>query len=92
MSWKMRFSGLLILAGSMPLAWAGQTPAAPQPQPTARPEPPIRDPHSPGYVHATDLTDGNVPSAGSEWKLHHWADSHPGPGNDGAGLDAWQRG
>jgi enterochelin esterase-like enzyme len=62
MSWKMRFSGLLILAGSMALASAGQTPAAPQPQPTARPEPPVRDPHSPGYVHATDLTDGNVPS------------------------------
>ncbi len=61
MSWTMRFSGLLILAGSMALAWAGQTPTAPQPQSPARPEPPVRDPHSPGYVHATDLPDGTVP-------------------------------
>jgi enterochelin esterase-like enzyme len=61
MSWKIRFPGLFILSGSIALAWAGQAPALPQPQQTARPEPPIRDPHSPGYVHATDLPDGTVP-------------------------------
>ena len=61
MSWKMRFSGLLILTGSIALAWAGQAASVPQAQQTARPEPPTRDPHSPGYVHATDLPDGTVP-------------------------------
>src|SRR3984885_16259222 len=63
MSWKMTFTGLLILTGSMALAWAGQTASIPQAQQTARPEPPSRDPHSPGYVHATDLPDGTVPPA-----------------------------
>jgi iron(III)-enterobactin esterase len=63
MSWKIKFSGLLILTGSIALAWAGQSAAVPQAQQTARPEPPSRDPHSPGYVHATDLPDGAVPPA-----------------------------
>ena len=58
MSWKMTFTGLLILTGSMAL---GQTPASPQVQQTARPEPPSRDPHSPGYVQAKELPDGTVP-------------------------------
>jgi iron(III)-enterobactin esterase len=52
---------LLILTGSIALAWAGQAASVPQGQQTARPEPPTRDPHSPGYVHATDLPDGSVP-------------------------------
>jgi iron(III)-enterobactin esterase len=59
MSQKMILTGLLILTGSMAL---GQTPASPQAQPTARPEPPSRDPHSPGYVQAKELPDGTVPS------------------------------
>ena len=33
------------------------TPATP-----ARPTPPTRDPHTPGYVHATDLPDGTLPA------------------------------
>ena len=61
MSWKMTFTGLLILIGSMALAWAGQTAALPQAQQAARPEPPSRDPHSPGYVQAKELSDGTVP-------------------------------
>src|SRR6201996_6199981 len=61
MSWKMRFSGLLILAGSAALAWAGQAASVPPAPQTARPEPPTRDPHSPGYVRASDLPDGTVP-------------------------------
>ena len=45
------------------LAWAGQTAAVtPAPQ-TARPVPPTRDPHSPGYVQAKELPDGAVPPA-----------------------------
>jgi enterochelin esterase family protein len=63
MSWKMRLPALLILTGSIALAYAGQPAAAPQAQQTARPEPPTRDPHSPGYVDATDLPDGTVPPA-----------------------------
>jgi enterochelin esterase-like enzyme len=33
------------------------------PQQPARPEPPTRDPHTPGYVQANDLPDGTVPLA-----------------------------
>jgi iron(III)-enterobactin esterase len=61
MTWKMRFIGLGILTGSIALAWAGQTAAVPQAQQTARPTPPTRDPHSPGYVDAKELPDGTVP-------------------------------
>jgi iron(III)-enterobactin esterase len=61
MSWKMRLLGLGILTGSIALAWAGQTAAVPQAQQTARPTPPTRDPHSPGYVQAKELPDGTVP-------------------------------
>ena len=61
MSWKMRFLGLGILTGSIALAWAGQTAPVPPAQQTARPEPPTRDPHSPGYVQAKELPDGTVP-------------------------------
>jgi iron(III)-enterobactin esterase len=61
MTWKMRLIGLGILTGSIVLAGAGQTAAVPQAQPTARPTPPTRDPHSPGYVQAKELPDGTVP-------------------------------
>src|ERR1700730_10066425 len=61
MNWKMRFLGLLILTVSIALAWAGQAASIPQTQQTARPEPPTRDPHSPGYVQAKELSDGTVP-------------------------------
>src|SRR3984893_6459665 len=60
MNWKMRFLGLLILTVSIALAWAGQAASIPQTQQTARPEPPTRDPHSPGYVQAKELSDGTV--------------------------------
>src|SRR5258708_17370276 len=66
MSWKVRFVGLGILAGSIALAWAGQVAAVPQAQQTARPEPPTRDPHSPGYVRAKELPDGTVPPPGQD--------------------------
>ena len=63
MSWKVRFVGLGILAASTALGWAGQTAAVtPAPQ-TARPVPPTRDPHTPGYVQAKELPDGAVPPA-----------------------------
>jgi iron(III)-enterobactin esterase len=63
MSWKIRLSVSVILAGSVAVAWAGQAPAPPQAQQTPRPVPPTRDPHSPGYVQAKELPDGTVPPA-----------------------------
>src|SRR5580692_11327924 len=61
MSCKMRFLGVGILTGSIALGWAGQTAAVSQAQQTARPTPPTRDPHTPGYVQAKELPDGTVP-------------------------------
>ena len=60
---------IVVLVGAGP-AVAQNAPAPPQ-QPTAtppqpargtRPPPPTRDPHTPGYVKATELPDGAVPS------------------------------
>ena len=65
-----------VLIGLM--AWAvpimAQNPSAPAPAapvqntppPAARPTPPTRDPHTPGYVKATELPDGTLPSATAE--------------------------
>ena len=57
MTWKKRFLGFGILTGSMALVCAQQT---------ARPVPPTRDPHTPGYVNAKELPDGTVPPADSD--------------------------
>jgi enterochelin esterase family protein len=66
MNWKTRVLGLGLLTGSLALAWAEQTPPVPQAQPTARPTPPTRNPHTPGYVDAKDLPDGTVPSPNAD--------------------------
>src|SRR5580692_7379296 len=66
MSCKMRFLGVGILTGSIALAGAGQTAAVLQAQQTARPTPPTRDPHSPGYVQAKELPDGTVPPSNAD--------------------------
>ena len=66
MTWKTRFLGLGILTGLIALGWAAQTAPVPQAPQTARPVPPTRDPHSPGYVDAKELPDGTVPPAGSD--------------------------
>ena len=50
--WGMRLVVLLIAASS--LLWS---------QHADRPTPPTRDPHTPGYVKATELPDGAVPPA-----------------------------
>ena len=60
---------LVILAWLVPAALSA-TPSAPAaPRPAAgpssrprRPTPPTRDPHTPGYVTATELPDGALPS------------------------------
>jgi iron(III)-enterobactin esterase len=66
MTWKMRFLGLGILTGSIAVGWAGQTAPLPQAQQTARPVPPTRDPHAPGYVNAKELPGGTVPPADAD--------------------------
>ena len=38
----------------------------PQPKPAARPIPPARDPHTPGYVTAKELPDGAIPPANED--------------------------
>src|SRR3954453_10490795 len=63
-----------LMAGVQPVVVtaAEKAPApapAPAPGPAARPPrptPPARDPHTPGYVEATDLPDGTVPPADAD--------------------------
>jgi len=43
-----------------------QTAPAPAAQPQARPVPPTRDPHTPGYVQAKELPDGTIPSPAAD--------------------------
>jgi enterochelin esterase-like enzyme len=60
----IRFFSLSILTGAAMLAQtppAAQAPAPPAGR-AARPTPPTRDPHTPGYVQAKELPDGAVPS------------------------------
>ena len=44
----------------------GVSVATAQAPPTTRPTPPTRDPHSPGYVAATELPDGSNPPANAD--------------------------
>jgi enterochelin esterase-like enzyme len=55
---------IAFVIGLLPGLLSAQTPAQPQaaaPRPP-RPTPPTRDPHTPGYVDAKELPDGEVPS------------------------------
>ncbi len=54
-----------------------QTPAAQTPPP--RPVPPTRDPHTPGYVQAKELPDGDVPPAGAEGNFIIGPTHNPAP-------------
>ena len=58
--------GIALLAiAPLVRAQTGTPPATTTPAPTtapARPTPPTRDPRTPGYVTATELPDGTVPS------------------------------
>ena len=61
---RMRCVCIAVLTGSLAMicSAAAQTPPA-TPHP-ARPTPPTRDPHTPGYVRATELPDGsNAPAS-----------------------------
>jgi enterochelin esterase-like enzyme len=48
--------------------WAADPPAQPKPaaRRAARPGPPTRDPHTPGFVEAKELPDGEVPPADAD--------------------------
>lgn len=60
-SWQLNGALLLSLA-----LFAGSAAAQTDPKATARPTPPTRDPHTPGYVTATALPDGTVPPANAD--------------------------
>ncbi len=57
-----RLQSIAILLGLM----GGACLAMSQAPPTARPTPPTRDPHTPGYVTATELPDGSNPPASAD--------------------------
>ena len=52
---------LILLVTAVP--FCGQTASAP---PAARPTPPVRDPHAPGFVMAKELPDGAIPPANAD--------------------------
>ena len=58
---------LSLLAASSWGFGSAQTPApSPAPSSSVRPGPPTRDPHTPGYVSATELPDGTVPPSDAD--------------------------
>jgi len=73
---------ILLLAVS---AGRGQSPTAPAsqpPNPAQRPkwpEPPTRDPHTPGYVEAIELPDGAVPAADTDGNFILGPTHNPAP-------------
>jgi enterochelin esterase-like enzyme len=56
-----RFLSVALLSGLIAGVQPGLVNAAPVQSRPARPQPPARDPHTPGYVQAKDLPDGTVP-------------------------------
>jgi enterochelin esterase family protein len=71
---------LALVAASLTSAQA----SAPASQPQPRPTPPTRDPHTPGYVQAEELPDGEVPAADADGNFiigptHPAAPESPGP-------------
>src|SRR6185436_2305801 len=60
-------------------AAAPATQAAQTPPPPPRPVPPTRDPHTPGYVQAKELPDGEVPPAGAEGNFIIGPTHNPAP-------------
>ena len=74
---------LLVLVVSIGARIAAQTAAAPQtaaPQAPPRPTPPTRDPHTPGYVQAKELPDGQVPPPNADGNFIIGPTHKPAPG------------
>ena len=61
---------------ALTLALAAATLALAQ---TPRPTPPTRDPHTPGYVTATELADGTVPPPTAEGNFITGPTHNPAP-------------
>jgi enterochelin esterase-like enzyme len=73
---------LVVLASSVshPAVQRAGGAAPPQtPVPVARPTPPTRDPHTPGYVLATELPDGALPPPGAEGNFIVGPTHNPAP-------------
>jgi iron(III)-enterobactin esterase len=70
-------AGQPVIAQVGAVAPTTQTPAAQTPPP--RPVPPTRDPHTPGYVQAKELPDGEVPPAGAEGNFIIGPTHNPAP-------------
>ena len=60
---KLATAALFLAAIDLASAQTPPAPAAPQ---QARPTPPTRDPHTPGYVQAKELPDGTIPPANAD--------------------------
>jgi enterochelin esterase family protein len=75
------FMALVATATAQDRNGGAAAPAAPaQPQGRgARPTPPTRDPHTPGYVTATELPDGAVPAADAEGNFIIGPTHNPAP-------------
>jgi enterochelin esterase family protein len=59
---SLMIAAALICGGSQaPQQGTAATPATQTAPPAPRPTPPTRDPHTPGYVEATEIPDGMVP-------------------------------
>jgi len=71
-------AGRSSISGQAPGPAPAQTPA-PANAPATRPVPPTRDPHTPGYVDATELPDGSVPSAGADGNFIIGPTHNPAP-------------
>ena len=71
----------VILSGAVPAsAQTSSAIPAPQPPPAApRPTPPTRDPHTPGYVAATELPDGTLPPIDAEGNFIVGPTHNPAP-------------
>ncbi len=83
MSGRLSLVFLISLMAGMGAA-AAQTPAAQPMQPgdalhPPRPVPPTRDPHTPGYVKATELPDGTVPLPSADGNFILGATHNPAP-------------
>jgi enterochelin esterase family protein len=72
-------AGQPVIAQVGAVAPTTQTPAAQTPPPPPRPVPPTRDPHTPGYVQAKELPDGEVPPAGAEGNFIIGPTHNPAP-------------
>src|SRR5215831_3297930 len=78
---KKRLTMLILVETVAYVSFAiAQAPAIAPPQQTPRPTPPVRDPHTPGYVQAKELSDGTVPSPTTDGNFIIGPTHPPAPG------------